>query len=370
MDGITFVGLDVHVKTITMAVIRADGVAQEVGTLANTAAGLRKRLGKLGDPAQLTVCYEAGPCGYGIYRELTRQGIACQVIAPSLIPTKAGDRVKTDRRDAVKLARLLRSGDLTAIGVPTPELEALRDLSRARQAAVTDLHRLRQRLLKLFSHHGQSEPARLSRWERPWWSWATAVTLAQPASQIVLDDLRTTIVASQTRLDRLTTDLLTAASQSEPATLITALQSLHGVGPITAIGIVAEVGDLTRFAHPTQLVAYGGLNPSEHSSGSRQQRGGITKTGNRHVRYLIVEAAWHYAHPMRPATHPPATVIAQIAAHARERLAHRYRALTGKHKANQAAAVAVARELLCFMWAIAQEVARPPSLPNAEQIAA
>lgn len=370
MDGTTFVGLDVHVKTITMAVGRSDGVGQEVATFLNTEAELRKRLGKLGDPASLAVCYEAGPCGYGIYRQLTKQGIACQVVAPSLIPTKAGDRVKTDRRDAVKLARLLRSGDLTAIGVPTPDLEAVRDLSRARQAAGTDLHRLRQRLLKLFSHHGIAEPAQRNRWQGPWWTWANAVTLPQPASQIVLADLRTTITTSQARLDRLTSDLLSAASQCEQAALITALQTLHGVGPITAIGIVAEVGDLTRFDNPTKLVAYGGLNPSEHSSGSRQQRGGITRTGNRHVRYLIVEASWHYAHPMRPAKTPPATVIEQIAATARERLAYRYRSLTRKHKANQAAAVAVARELLCFMWAIAQEVAHPTPVVTPDQIAA
>jgi transposase len=359
-----FVGLDVHVQTIALAVIREDGLAQELGSIPNTPAALAKRLRKLGDPAAMRVCYEAGPCGYGIFRQLMALGIACTVVAPSLIPVRPGDRVKTDRRDAAKLARLLRSGDLTAVAVPTPEQEALRELSRARETAVRDLHRVRQRLVKFLAQHRIAEPAAGKRWTKAWWAWACGLMLPLPPAQTVLEDLRATIATAQERLDRLTAALTAAAGTSAQAPVIAALQTLHGIGPITAVGIVAEVGDLTRFDRPPQLMAYAGLVPSEHSSGGRQARGGITKTGNRHLRYLLVEAAWHYARPLRLTEASAATPVGAIAHQARARLHRRYFRLLSRGKAKQVAIVAIARELLGFVWAVAHAVAAAPGQTN------
>ena len=361
-DGTTFVGLDVHVATIAIAVVRGDGVAQELGMLPNTPAALAKRLRKLGPPALLRVCSEAGPCGYGIYRQLTELGIACTVVAPSLIPVRPGDRVKTDRRDAVKLARLLRSGDLTAVAVPTPEQEALRALSRARETATNDRHRARQRLVKFLAQQRIAEPASGKRWTKTYWTWVTGVTLPLPAAQIVLDELRDAITTEQERLTRLTAALTELAQTGAQAPVVAALQTLHGIGLITAVGIVAEVGDLTRFDRPPQLMAYAGLVTSEHSSGGRQSRGGITTTGNRHLRYLLVEAAWHYARPIRLSGPAPATPEERIAQQARERLSRRYFRLLSRGKPKQVATVAVARELLGFVWAMAQAVAATPAV--------
>jgi transposase len=357
-DGTTFVGLDVHVATIAIAVVRGDGVVQDVGSIPNTPGALAKRLRRLGPPEMLRVCYEAGPCGYGIYRQLTALGMACTVVAPSLIPVQPGNRVKTDRRDAAKLARLLRSGDLTPVAVPTPEQEALRDLSRARETAARDLHRTRQRVIKFLAQQRIAEPAAGNRWTKTYWAWLMEVTVPLAAAQIVLDELRDAIMVAQERLDRLTTALTEVAQTSAQAPVIAALQTLHGIGPITAVGIVAEVGDLTRFARPPQLMAYAGLVSSEHSSGGHPQRGGITKTGNSHLRYLVVEAAWHYARPIRvPAPTTPGAAIAQ---QARARLSRRYFRLLSRGKTKQVAIVAVARELLGFMWAIAQTTAAAP----------
>jgi transposase len=360
MDGTMFVGLDVHVKTIAVAVARGDGAAEELGMIPNTPPALAKRLRKLGAPEALRVCYEAGPCGYGIHRQLSGLGIACTVVAPSLIPVRPGDRVKTDRRDAAKLARLLRSGDLTPVVVPSPEQEALRDLSRAREAARGDLHRVRQRLIKLLARHGIAEPTG-KRWTQRYWTWVSSLALPEPAAQVVLGDLREAISIAQVRVDRLTATLTDLAATSTQAPVIAALTQLHGIGVITAVGIVAEVGDLRRFDRVPQLFAYAGLTPSEHSSGGRQRRGHITKTGNRHLRYVLVEAAWHYARPIRlPATTAP-DPVAEIAARARARLHTRYFRLVSRGKTKQAAIVAIARELLGFVWATAQAAAQPGS---------
>jgi transposase len=369
-DGTTFVGLDVHVATIAVAAVRDDGIAQELGVIPNTPGALTKRLRTLGAPATLSICYEAGPCGYGIYRQLTEAGMACAVVAPSLIPVRPGDRVKTDRRDAAKLARLLRSGELTPVAVPTPEQEALRALSRARETAARDLHRVRQRLLKFLAQQRITEPGSGKRWTKTYWTWITGLTRPLAASQIVLDELRAAITTAQAQLARVTAALTEVAQTSPQASVIAALQTLHGIGPITAVGIVAEVGDLTRFDRPPQLMAYAGLVASEHSSGGRQQRGGITKTGNSHLRYLLVEAAWQYARPIRLSPSPPPTPIDQIAQQARARLQRRYFRLVSRGKPKQVAIVAVARELLGFIWAVAQATAVTHPAPVAEPRAA
>lgn len=360
-DATTFVGLDVHVRTITIAIARDAEAPVGVGTIANVPEALAAKLRKLGEAHTLHVCYEAGPCGYAIHRQLTKLGMACMVVAPSLIPVRPGDRVKTDRRDAEKLAGLLRSGALTAVAVPSEEQEALRDLSRVREQAVRDQQRARQRLLKFVLQHGIAEPTLKTRWTREWWAWAQALTLTQPASQLALDDLRETVTTATTRLKRVTQALSAQAKQGELAPVIAAFQHLHGVGFVTAVGIVAEVGDLTRFETPGQLFAYAGLVPGEHSSGERIRRSGIMHTGNRHLRFLLIEAAWHSARARKPRKSPPASVFEQIAERNAVRLNRRFARFVSRGKPRQVAIVAVARELLgacrTMAWAVKTEQA-------------
>lgn len=350
-DSIT-IGLDVHVKTITAAAITADGEIRELGTFANTPAEIAKRVGRWGAPKQLAVCYEAGPCGYTIARQLERLGVACAVVAPALIPRRAGDRIKTDRRDALQLARLLRSGLLTAVAVPSPEQEALRALSRARQRASHDQHRVRQQLLKYLMQQGCIEPPGC-RWTQRWWRWADGVTLSQPAAQVVLDDQRETVRAAQDRVQRLTAAVAEAADSETVAEAIANLRRRHGIGLLTAVGVVAEAGDLIRFPTAPAFMAYSGIVPREHSSGSRQSRGSITKAGNSHLRFLLVEAAWHYTRKMRPVS-PPTDPVGEIAQRARTRLHDHYWRLVSKGKPPQVAIVAIARELAGYIWAVGQ----------------
>jgi transposase len=360
-DGTTWVGLDVHEQTIAVAVIRAGRAeGEDLGIIVHQPAALRKQFERLGERASLRVCYEAGPLGYSLYRQLTALGIGCQVVAPSLIPRKVSERVKTDRRDAGTLARLLRSGDLTAITVPTPAQEALRDLARQRTVVRTELQRTRVRLVSLLKRHGIAEPAG-TRWTQRYLVWLADLTLREAADAVVLADLRRGMTQLQERLDELTAALSSSAAVSADAAVIRALEQLHGIGAVTAASLVAELGDLRRFAHPRQLMAYAGLVPSEHSSGSRVRRGGITKTGNTHVRRLLVEAAWHYARPLRarPGGTGEVGTVATIASQARRRLPQRYWRLVGRGKARQVAVVAVSRELLGFVWAVAR--AGPPS---------
>jgi transposase len=345
-NGTTFVGLDVHVKTIAVAVAHGDGEIEAKGIHPNTPKVLERVLRRIGPLASLSVCYEAGPCGYSIYRQLTGLGIRCMVVAPSLLPKPVGKRIKTDRLDAAFLARTLRSGEVAEVTAPTPELEALRDLSRARQVAVEDLQRARQRLIKLLHRKGIVEPAKPARWLPGWWSWAKTLSLPLPAEQTTLTFYRDAIVHAQERVDHLTLALRTLAASTSYAPVIEALDDLHGIGVITALGLVAEIGDFRRFDNPRQLMAYAGMVPSEHSSGGRQRRGSITKTGNAHVRRLLVEAAWHYTRPLKAdPTYPNPN-----AEEARTHLLRRYRKLVGRGKPRPVAVVAIARELLGFVW--------------------
>jgi transposase len=281
------------------------------------------------------------------------------VVAPSLIPRRPGERIKTDRRDALKLARLLRAGELTAVWVPDAEHEALRDLSRARETARDARHRARQQVRKLLLRLGIAEPGGTRAWSQRYWAWLRAVQLAQPLQQLVLVDAIETVDAATARLRRLEAQVQAAATTGRHAPLITALQSLRGVGVITAVTLVAELGDLSRFATPRSLMAYVGLVPSEHSSGESQRRGRITKAGNRHVRHVLVQAAWHYRHApklpralrTRQVGQPEA--VTDVAWRAQERLHARYRRLAGR-KGSQKAVIAVARELIGFVWALAR----------------
>jgi transposase len=372
-----FVGLDVHKATITVAVADAGGGdARALGTIPHQPESIARLVRKLGPAARLVCCYEAGPCGYGLQRQLTQLGATCTVVAPSLVPQRVGDRVKTDRRDAQKLARLLRSGELTPVWVPDEPHEALRDLSRARGDAREDLHRARQRLGKLLLRLGVFPPAGGRPWTKAHRRWLDALTLDQAAQQVVLGEYLLAVDQAQERLGRLDRELALAAQQGPHAALLGALQTLRGVGLITAVTLVAELGDVGRFRTARQLMAYVGVVPREASSGPRQRRGAITKTGNAHVRHVIVEAAWLYRYPprvagllkQRQAGQPEA--IKALSWKAQDRLHRRYRRLLGRGKNKGRVIVAVARELLGFVWALAQTVAAPePAAPPVSAVA-
>jgi transposase len=359
--------MDVHKETIAIAVAAMDGSEPRFrGTIPNTPTALRSHLERIGPADMLRCCYEAGPTGYSTWRMLAEWGIACTVVAPSLIPKKPGDRIKTDRRDALQLARLHRMGDLTAVWVPSPEHEALRDLCRTREAAKRDQERARHRLLKFLARHAEHPPVGVRRWTRSYRAWLAELTLAERRRQVVLDDLRQHFAAMEARVARLTALVKDEVRAGPFAAELGALQCLKGVGPITAVTLVAELGDLTRFPKARMLMGYSGLVPSEYSSGGRVQHGHITTSGNGHVRFVTIESAWHARWGTRPDSHAlkrrraeqPAAVV-QIAERAQRRLCQRYYQLLKRGKTAGQATTAVGRELLGFVWAIAQAVAHP-----------
>lgn len=364
------VGLDVHAETIAVAVAEPDGNVRELGTIRNRPEAVRKVIAKLGGPAGLRVCYEAGPTGYPLYWQLTALGVHCDVIAPSLIPTKAGDRVKTDRKDAARLARCYRAGDLTAVWVPDAATEALRDLVRAREVAKQDQLRGRHRVSKFLLRHGRQRPEGMLRaWTGKHAQWLAQQQFDLPTLQVVYDEYRATLGLLADRVARLERAIQAAITTLAPAqqALVGALATLRGVQQITAATIVSEVGTLRRFATARNLMGYTGLVPREHSSGSGVHRGTITKTGNAHLRRVLVEAAWAYRHRANLASGrlrarqegQPAPVIA-IATKAQHRLCPRYRRLTERGKPPLAVATVLARELLGFIWAIGQAVEPHP----------
>lgn len=361
-----YVGLDVHKETIAVAVARPGTTpAASRGTIANTPVAVAKLVQQLGGGAGLSCCYEAGPCGYALQRQLEQLGAVCIVVAPSLIPRLPGDKVKTDRRDAEKLARLLRSGDLTAVWVPDAEHEALRDLCRAREDAQQELVRVKNRLGKLLLRLSLRPPAGTRAGTQAHTAWLRGLTLPHPVQQVVLEELRSGIAEAEARLKRLEATLAEAKLATPVATRIAGLQVLRGVGLVTAASMVAEIGDVSRFTHPRQLMAYAGVVPSEHSSGGRQQRGRITKCGNSHLRRVLVEAAQHYRHLphvgsglRKRQTGQPAAAVA-IGWRAQQRLHRRYFRLVQRGKSSQQAIVAIARELLGFIWAVAQTLSEP-----------
>jgi transposase len=335
------------------------------GEIRNTPEAMAKlvKLLRKGE-AQLSFCYEAGPCGYGIHRQLSDLGWACQVVAPSLIPKKAGERVKTDRRDALSLARLHRAGELTAVWVPDGAQEALRDLTRAREDMKHLQRQAKQRLLAFLLRHGKRYDGK-SKWTQAHARWLEGVKFDQATQQIVFQEYVDTVAALSKRLEALDGHLQSAASTSEFWPVIEALMALRGVNLLTAATIMAEIGDLKRFASAPQLMAYLGVVPSEHSSGPNKTRGGITKTGNGHVRRVLVEAAWTYRHPARKTAvlqrraERTAEVVQDIAWKAQKRLCARYRTLEARGKLKVQACTAIARELAGFIWAIGQVMPQP-----------
>jgi transposase len=360
-EALKFVGLDVHKETIAVAVADSGTAApRSLGVIHNDLDELRKMLRKLGSPSSLWVCYEAGPCGYVVYRFLRRLKIECCVVAPSLIPRKPGDRIKTDRRDALALARLLRSGELTATWVPDPQHEALRDLVRAREDAVEDHLRARHRLSKFLLRLGVTAPAGVRAWSVKYQLWLDSLNWPDRAQELVFSEYRHNLEEIGQRIRRLENELATLAQNSPHARTIGSLQAMRGIKLVTAVTVVSELGDISRFQTPRQLMAYAGLVPSEHSSGGRIRRGAVTKSGNAHLRRVLVETAWHYRH--RPSDTPALRQrqrgvdprACSVAWSAQQRLHKRYCHLTARGKPRPQAVVAVARELLGFIWAIGQ----------------
>jgi transposase len=361
MKNVRFVGLDVHAETIAVALAEAGGEVRSLGTIPNRPESVGRLIRKLGKPEQLRVCYEAGPTGYVLYWQLSKLGVKCEVVAPTLVPVKSGDRVKTDRRDAQKLARCYRAGDLTAVWVPDAAHEALRDLVRAREAAKKDQLRARHRLSKFLLRHGRRAAEKIKPWSQGYWAWVRGeVRFAQAAQEATLLDYVSEVDHAGERIVRLERAIDAAIEQVPPKmrAVIEALQALRGVAKVSAVSIVAEVGELSRFERARQLMGYTGVVASEHSSGERVRRYGITKTGNAHLRRIVGEAAWAYRHrPWRggPLTKRQAGLSAQIteiAWKAQHRLHDRYCKLLARGKSKQHAVMAVARELLGFIWAI------------------
>ena len=338
------------------------GEVRFLGEIDNTGAAVAKLVRKLaGNYQRLTFCYEAGPTGYGLHRQITELGHACMVVAPSLIPKKPGDRVKTDRRDALSLVKLLRAGELTAVWVPDERHEAMRDLSRARGAAVEDLRSKRQQVSSLLLRHGLQYPGKKT-WTKTHMSWLASRRFEHSEQRIAFAEMLLAIRQAAERIERLEQAIRAAVPDWSLAEVVTALMAMRGIDLVAATTFLAEIGDLSRFAMPRELMAYLGLVPSEASSGDTIKRGGITKTGNRRARRLLVECAWSYQHPPRVGRKKQEKVAAapvavrEIAWKAQVRLSARYRALTRRGKLKTVAVTAVARELAGFIWAISREV--------------
>jgi transposase len=375
MGNVRFVGLDVHAATIAVAVAEAGGEIRSLGMIPNRPEAIRKLVHKLGPVDTLRVCYEAGPTGYVLYWQLVGLDVHCDVVAPSLVPVKAGDRVKTDRRDAEKLARCYRAGDLTPVWVPDAAHEALRDLVRVREAAKKDQLRARHRLGKFLLRQGRHRPAHLKMaWTAGHIDWIRALRFDSPLHQIVLADSLHEVARAATRIADLNTAILEAVRSAPPQmrAVIQALQALRGVATVSAATIVAEVGQLSRFPNPRQLMGYSGLVPSEYTTGARRRLGAITKTGNAHLRRVVIEAAWAYR--FAPAVRAPLRArqagldprITEIAWRAQKRLHDRHRTLTAKGKNAGLIVTAIGRELLGFMWDIGRTVeAEIPVVPTA-----
>jgi len=359
-----FVGLDVHKDSIVVA--HASGERAEppifVGAIGTRQADLDKLIRRLqGKSARLVFAYEAGPTGYGVYRYLTGRGLECQVIAPSLIPKKPGDKVKTDRRNAEELARLLRSGDLTRVYVPTVEDEAIRDLCRARDAARLTMKNAKLRLKSLLLRLGLHYVGRAD-WNAAHQRYLAKVVCPTPAQQIVFQETLRAVDDEVERMQRLEAELRERAPEWRLYPVVEALQALRGVQWLVAITVVAELGDLTRFTSPRQLGAFVGLIPSEYSSGLSRRQGGITKAGNGRARRALIEGAWAYRHPAKVSQHLQTRIdrlpkpIQDLGWKAQVRLCKRYRRLVGRGKHPNVVVTSIARELIAFMWAIAKEV--------------
>ena len=370
-DSAVYVGLDTSKlrNAVAIASEGRDGEVRYLGEIDNTPAATGRLVRKLArQHAAVTFCYEAGPTGYGLYRQITDLGHACLVVAPSLIPQRPGDRVKTNRRDALSLARQLRAGDLTAVWVPDRQHEAVRDLTRARLATVRDLRGKRQQVSALLLRLGQSYPGKKT-WSKAHLAWLAGRKLEHLEQRIALEEMLHATRQAGERIARLEQAIRAALVDWSLASTATALMALRGIDLIAAVTLLAEIGDLTRFRSPRELMAWLGIVPSETSTGARVRRGSITKTGNRRARSMLVECAWSYRHPPRVSAAkrvkldaaPP--TVRDIAWKAQTRLTARYRALRRAGKQDTVAITAVARELAAFIWAVGVAVASDATPP-------
>jgi transposase len=359
-----YVGLDVHKESIAVAYAPEERGTEVVfhGTIGTRQCDIDKLVRQLSSKAkQLVFVYEAGPCGYWLYRYLSRKKLLCWVVAPSLVPKKAGDRVKTDRRDATQLARLMRSGDLTPVYVPTVEDEAIRDLARAREDAIRDRKAAKNRLKAFLLRQDIRYEGRAA-WGPAHLRWLAEVVCPTPAQQMVFQDYVRAVSEHQERLQRLEAELRAQVQTWRLSPVVQALQAMRGIQFTVAVTLIAELGDLTRFENPRQLMSSLGLTPSESSSGARRRQGRITKAGNTFARRALIEGAWAYRYPAKVSRHlqlrlaqlPQA--IQNIGWKAQVRLCKRFRHLTARGKHANQVVVAIAREMAAFIWAIAREV--------------
>jgi transposase len=355
MNNCTHIGLDVHKETIAVATLRPGALTCEEQVISNTPEAIRRLIARMGDPALLRACYEAGPTGYDTHRLLSFLGVGCDVIAPALIPKRPGIRTKTDRSDARDLARLHRAGELIPIRVPTPSEEALRELIRTREDLKLDRRIARQRIKSFLLRYGRRYPHPRSGWTGAYETWLSRQCFNEPAAQAAFAHLLATHSARNAQLARLDAEIVEAANCPELAPSVALLRSFRGIDSLSAVTLVAEVGDFRRFPSAASFMAFTGLVPSEHSSGLSVRHGSITKTGNAHLRRILVEAAWSYRHrpyigqalAERLQGQPPEVIA--YAWTAQLRLCGKFRKLALTKGPNKAT-VAVARELAGFVW--------------------
>jgi transposase len=360
----SWAGLDVHARSVLAVTVDALSGEMRIRRLPGTTSEVVEFCASLPGPTR--VAYEAGPTGYGLQRQIAALGHDCAVVAPSLIPKRPGERVKTNRRDALTLAKLHRAGELTPVWVPDPAHEAIRELVRAREAAMEDLRAKRQHLQSFLLRHGRVFTGR-GAWTRAHTRWLCELRFEHPAQHLVLAEYRQAIADAETRLERLTRQVAELVPSWSMAPVVAAYQALRGVAFLTAVTVAAEIGDVRRFDNPRQLMAYLGLVPSESSTGERVRRGGITKAGNGRARRVLIEGAWTYRFRARmsrllqerQAGLPKA--VCDIAWKAQLRLCARYRKLMARGKRQGVVTTAIAREMAAFLWAIGREVEPQPA---------
>lgn len=358
-----FVGLDDSKDSIQVAV--ADGYpggeVRDFGSIPSSPEAIAKLVHRLGSPKDLRVAYEAGPCGYGVYRQLTSMGVTCLVAAPTKTPRRAGDRIKNDRRDAASLARLHRAGELTPVWVPDTATEAMRDLTRAREDAKYAQTRGKQRLQSFLLRHGRIYPGRSS-WTQKHMKWIASLKFEHPSQQICLEEYLSAVEECRRRVARLDTQIRELVPHWSMAPVVTALTAHRGVNLVVATTVLAEVGDLTRFDRAREVMGFVGLVPSLNATGQERYTGKITKTGNGHARRVLVEAAWSFRHPARRTAHlrrrleNQSPEVQDLAWKTQVRLCGRYRRLVGRRKQPNKVITAIARELIAFLWATARLV--------------
>jgi len=360
---IKWVGLDVHKRSIVVAILAGDDTQAETLTITNEPRSIKKLVKKLRkEPCEVAACYEAGPCGYTLHRQLQQLGVSCDVIAPSLIPVKAGDRIKTDRKDARKLASLYRAGMLTTIHIPDEDQEALRDLVRAREDLTKEIQTARQHLLKFLDRHGWIFTG-AHNWTQAHWTWLRKVAFEHPAAKKTFEHYRSHLEYLLQRRGELDAEVEDISQEEPYREAVGRLGCLRGVNTLTAMTLIAELIDFKRFGSPREFTAYLGLVPSERSTGGpdKAKRGGITKTGNVHARRVLLEASWHYRHQptMRGAIGKRMkgqdTDVVAHAYKAQRRLHRKYWRMVHRGKPTQVATTAVARELAGFVWALMNE---------------